>query len=161
MYTQEDLRQTQAELIKRMWIAILPCVAMVVLAVGLFALGQQSRQEWGWQVACALSIVGGAHFLFFYGVYARPVCLYRQHLQYMLEGRKRETIGILQAVEQQPVDKEGLDFYTVIINVGERGDPEDERLLYYDVQLGQPAIAVGVRVRALSNDKVIAELCIA
>ena len=76
----------------------------------------------------------------------------------MLSNRKRETTGILTEVAQTATDKDGLDCYAVMVNVGEKGDPEDDRLFYYD-RLKEPVpIPIGKRVTVLSNDKMIADI---
>ena len=80
-----------------------------------------------------LTILGGAYAIFFYGVYLRPMRKYKKHLDYMLDGQKRVSEGILKADQRRTViDRDGIDCYTVEINVGEKDDPEDDRVFYLD-----------------------------
>ncbi len=158
MYREADRAQVQKELQKRWLITALPAGLLAAAAIAVFVLCQIRRQEWGWIAAAAGTILAGGYFIFLHGVYLRPMMLYHVHVGYMLDGRKRETEGVLQAVSDAPAERDGLDCYALIINVGERNDPEDERLLYYDALKGKPALAPGARVRALSNDKMIAEI---
>lgn len=158
MYTQADHEQVRAQLRKRWLITAVPSALVLAAAIVLFVICQSRRLDWGWMAACCATVAAGAYFIFFYGVYVRPMALYEKNLRYMLDGRKRETTGILQEMAEAPQDKDGLDCYALVINVGDRNDPEDERLLYYDAMLGRPQIPVGARVRALSNDKMISDL---
>ena len=55
-------------------------------------------------------------------------------------------------------DKDGIDCYAMLVNVGERDDAEDDRLFYFDVQKPKPQIPLGTRVTVESNDKMVADL---
>jgi hypothetical protein len=158
LYSQADRAGVQKQLRKRWMVSALPSGVLFVAAIVVFAICQSNRQDWGWVFACAATIVSGAYFLFFYGVYLRPMWLYARHVNYMLEGRMRETTGILTEVADEPTDKDGLDWYAIMVNIGDKGDPEDDRLLYYDALRGRPEIPLGTRVTVLSNDKMISEI---
>lgn len=158
MYRQEDREAAKAEAQKRWIVTVLPGGLLFLAGVIVFVLCQIRRQDWGWIFACACTILGGAYGVFFYGVYLKPVLVYKKHVNYMLDGRKRETTGLLQEVAQEVADKDGLDCYAVIVNVGERNDPEDERLFYVDALKGRPEIPLGSRVTVVSNDKMVAGL---
>ncbi len=158
MYRQEDHAAVQAEAKKRWIVTMLPGALLWAAGIAVFVVCQSQRQDWGWIFATACTIVGGAYVLFFYGVYLKPVLLYQRHVGYMLEGRKRETRGLLREVAWDVVDKDGLDCYAMTVNVGERNDPEDERLFYVDALKGRPDIPPGSPVTVVSNDKMVAEL---
>lgn len=158
MYSQEDHAQIRKQLQKRWIVTALPSVLLILSAIVVFVICQVQRKDWGWIFACVSTILGGGYFLFFFGVYLRPMMLYQRHVGYMLDGHKRETKGILTDVSSVPCDKDGLDWYAVTVNVGEKQDPEDDRLLYYDALKGKPAIPLGTRVMALSNDRMISDL---
>lgn len=158
MYRQEDREAAKAEAKKRWIVTVLPGALLFLAGVIVFIPCQIQRQDWGWVFACACTIAGGAYVLFFYGVYLKPVLLYKKHVDYMLDGRKRETAGLLQEVAPEIADKDGLDCYAMIVNVGERNDPEDERLFYVDALKGRPDIPLGSRVTVISNDKMVARL---
>lgn len=158
MYTEKDRLAVEKELHKRWLVAALPTALIFVAAVALFVYCQLNRLDWGWMITCGLTILAGAYFLFLWGTYLGPMRLYQRHVGYMLSGRMRETEGILQEVGDVPEYKEGLSFFPLVVNVGNTGDPEDERLLYYDALKGAPSIALGTRVKALSNDKMISSI---
>ena len=158
MYAQADRVEAQALLRRRWMVAVFPCAAVILAGIAIFVVCQQNRQDWGWFVACATTILGGGCFLFLYGVYVRPVRLYVKHIGYMLAGRKRETLGVLTDMSEVPIDKDGLDWYAMTVNVGEKDAREDDRLLYYDALKGKPEISLGTRVKILSNDKMISDI---
>ncbi|MEA5016961.1 MAG: hypothetical protein VB099_20630 [Candidatus Limiplasma sp.] len=158
MYRQEDRVSAAAEAKKRWIVTLLPGALLIVVGIIVFVICQIQRLEWGWIFACACTVLGGAYVLFFYGVYLKPVLLYKKHVDYMLDGRKRETTGLLQEVAQEVTDKDGLDCYAIIVNVGDKNDPEDERLFYVDALKGRPGIPPGSRITVISNDKMVAEL---
>ena len=158
MYKEETFAYVRAMWKKRWLVTALPTCLMLVLAIFTFTTGQMQRQEWGWIAACAASIVGGAYFIFMYGVYVRPAALYKQHVNHMLHGRLRETAGVLQDIAVTPCNQDGLDYYALTINVGELCAAEDERLLYYDALLGKPQIQTGTKVSAFSNDRKISQI---
>jgi len=46
----------------------------------------------------------------------------------------------------------------MLVNVGERNDPEDDRLFYYDAYKPLPAMPIGTRVTVCSNDRLVASM---
>ena len=158
MYTEADRQAAQAESRKRWLVTVFPGAVLVLAGIVVFILCQVQRRDWGWVFACGCTILGGACAIFLYEVYLRPVLLYVRHLSNMLNGRKREVTGMLTKVAQVTSDKDGLDAYSVIVNIGEKDAPEDERLFYYDAQLSRLAIPPGIRVRIFSNDKMISDI---
>lgn len=161
MYTQEDMTEVKRRLTKRWWITAVPAVLLVAAAVAVFVAGQLARSETLWMLTAALTVAGGVYFLFFYGVYTRPMLLYARHVDYMLNGRKRETTGVLKAFASEVSDKEGIDCHAMLINVGERDEEEDDRLFYYDAHKPKPEMPLGTRVTVVSNDRMVAEMRVA
>lgn len=158
LYSETDRTQAIAEQKRRRLWTVVPAAVLGLLAVAVFLWFRLHRNADGWVWSGLLTIAGGSYFLFFYGVYLRPVSLYKRHLDFMLDGRKRETVGILQSVDQTPRDKDGLDCIAFTINVGSSGSAEDERSFYLDALKPWPDIPLGARVRVLSNDRMTAEL---
>jgi len=156
MYSPNDVTEIDKLLKKRGTLTIVPAVTVVVLAVVVFVYGQLQKSDHLWKLTAALTILGVGYGLFFYGVYVRPVRLYRRHVQFMLEGRKRETTGVFKSFADQLSDRDGILCHAVMINVGTADDPEDDRLFYYDAQFARPDIPFGTLVTILSNDKMIA-----
>jgi len=161
MYTQDDYKAVTRMLQKRWWVVALPAAALLAAAIAIFVHGQLSRNDTLWMVTTALTIVGGAYFLFMYGVYVRPVSVYRRHLNYMLNGRMRVTTGVFKSFSEDVSDREGLDCYAMMLNVGDKDDPEDDRLFYYDAYKAKPEVPFGALVTVHSNDKMVSDMKLA
>lgn len=156
MYSQSDLDNIQKMLQKRWKVTTLPAVLIIAIAIAVFVYGQLSRSDSLWMLTAALTILGGGYFLFFFGVYVRPVRIYRTHVNYMLQGRKRITTGVFKSFSRDVSDRDGVECYAMMLNVGDTDDPEDDRLFYYDVYKPLPDCPIGSRVTVHSNDKMVA-----
>ena len=84
--------------------------------------------------------------------------IYRKHLTYMLNGRMRVTTGVFKSFSEDVSDREGLDCYAMLINVGDKDDPEDDRLFYYDVHKPAPEMPLGTMITVHSNDKMVSAI---
>lgn len=155
MYTQDDLTSINHMLKRRWCLAVIPAALVVAAAVAIFVIGQLGRSEQLWKLTTALTLVGGAYFLFFYGVSVRPALIYRKHLRYMLTGRKRTTTGIFKSFSEDVSDRDGLECHAMMINIGEKDDPEDDRLFYYDIYKERPSMPLGTLITVESNDKMV------
>ena len=80
------------------------------------------------------------------------------NLRYLLAGRKRSTTGYLKEISEDVFDRDGMEVYSMLINVGEKNDPEDDRLFYYDIYKPAPEMPVGTRVTVTSNDRLVASI---
>lgn len=158
MYTQQDLINIKIQLKKRWLITLVPSLAVLAAAIVIFVYGQLNRNDELWMLTSTLTMIGGSYLLFFFGVYVRPAMAYRKHLGYMLNGRKRETTGLFKAFSQDVCIRDGLEVHAMLVNVGEKDDPEDDRLFYYDVYKAAPEMAFGERVTVVSNDKMVASI---
>ena len=158
LYSEVDRTMVKAELAKRRFRVITPTVVLVAFAIASFVWFRLHHNADGWVVTGLISLLGGAYFLFFYEVYQRPVALYKKHLDFMLDARKRETVGLLTSVNREVCDKNGLDCISFTVNVGEKNDPEDDRLFYLDVLRPMPDWPLGTRVCVFSNDRMVAGL---
>lgn len=158
LYSQNDREIVAAELGHRRRLVILPALALLLLAIASYVWFRLHRDEGGWIWTALLTVAAGAYFLFFYEVYLRPVQLYARHVGYMLDGRKRETVGRVKEIRREIMDREGLDCQSFTVNIGEKDDPEDDRLFYVDALKGMPDIQPGARVRVFSNDRAVAGL---
>jgi hypothetical protein len=157
-YSQTDRTQSTAELVKRRWVVYLPTALMLLAAIASFIWFRLRHDTNGWICTALITILGGAYFVFFYEVYLKPVRQYKRHVDYMLDNRKRETVGLLQSISQDAQDHNGVDCRMVTLNVGEKDAPEDERTFYLDMLKTPPDIACGTRVRVTSNDRMVAAL---
>ena len=161
MYSQEDLQDISRLLRKRWKITAAPAVLLIAVAIAVFVYGQINRSDSLWILTAFLTILGGGYFLFFYGVYVRPARISRKHVTYMLTGRMRVTTGVFKSFSKDVSDREGLQCHAMLINVGDKDDPEDDRLFYYVVHKPCPEMAIGTRVTVHSNDKMIASMEVA
>lgn len=155
MYSEKDWQEINALFKKRLLLTLVPSCAILAAAVAIFVYGQLNRSENLWKLTAFLTIVGGGYLLFFLGVYVRPVVIYRRNLRYLLTGRKRVTTGIFKEFSEDITDREGMEVHAMLLNVGERNDPEDDRLFYYDAYKPMPEMPLGTRVTVQSNDKLV------
>lgn len=105
-------------------------------------------------VTIAITLVWGAIVIFFWGMKLTPLLCYRRFLREIRGGLSRDVEGVVTELDDTPAFRDGISFYRMIVNVGDLNEPEDERMLYWDAQLGKPTMAVGDRicVRAHGND---------
>ena len=158
MYTQEDMNKVERLLKKRWRVAAIPAVLLLAAGIALFVLGRINRSDTLWMVTAALTVLGGGYFLFLYGVGVKPARVYRRHVDYMLNGRMRETTGVLKSFSDAISDREGLECHAMMLNVGEKDDPEDDRLFYFDALKPWPGWPLGTRLTVKSNDKMVASI---
>lgn len=158
LYSESDRNEALAMRKRRMLVVWLPTALLLLLAVGMFVLYRMQHDVSGWIVSSVLTIAGGTYCIFLFGVYLRPVLKYKKHLDYMLDGRKRVTDGILKDITQAVQDRDGIDCYCVLINIGEKDDPEEDRLLYLDAYKSMAGFQVGDRIHVESNDRLISSI---
>ena len=158
MYSDKDWSEINSLLKKRWMITLIPSGVILAAAVAIFVYGQLNRSEHLWMFTSFLTVLGGGYLLFFYGVYVRPALIYRKNLRYLLTGRKRVTTGIFKEFSEDVSDRDGMEVYAMLLNVGEKNDPEDDRLFYYDAYKPQPDMALGTRVTVYSNDKLVSSI---
>ena len=154
MYTAEDEALARRLWKKRLGIALVPLALGLAAGIALFIVGRIRRSDTLWMATAALTILGGGAFLFLFGVWAQPALDYRRHVERMLRGRKRETVGILTRLSPELCERDGLWCHAMMVNLGS-GEEEDDRLLYYDAEKPAPAMPIGTRVRVESNDKMV------
>ena len=140
---------------KRRWVAIIPGALLIAVAIAVFVAGQIGRSSTAWVWTVLLTVLGGGYLIFMFGVYVRPVAVYRYHVYYMLNGRQRETTGVFKSFAEEVSDRDGLLCHAMMVNVGDRDDPEDDRLFYFDTQKPRPAVSFGTRMTVWSNDKMV------
>ena len=158
MYSDKDWNDVNAALKKRWLITLVPSGTLICIAIIIFVYGQLNRSEYLWMLTSALTIIGGGYFLFFFGVSVRPTLIYRKNLRYLLAGRQRVTTGIFKEFSEDITDHDGMEVYAMLVNVGEKNDPEDDRLFYYDAYKPLPTVPLGARITVRSNDKLVASI---
>ena len=158
MYTQEDWNDINVMLKKRWFATAAPAAVVLIAAIVVFVIGRIHRSDSMWMLTSLLTIIGGGYFLFFYGVSVRPARIYRRHLSFMLNGRKRVTTGVFKDFSEDVSDREGLECHAMLVNIGDKNDPEDDRLFYYDAYKPAPAFELGDRITVESNDKMVSAI---
>ena len=158
LYSQADRTQATEMLRRRRFVVFAPAAAMLLVAIASFVWFRLHRDVNGWWVTGLITVIGGAYALFFGDVYLKPVRLYKRHVDLMLDGRKRETVGVLVSVDPTVRDRDGLDCIAFTVNTGDRNLPEDERVFDLDALKPMPDIVPGTRLSVLSNDRMVADL---
>ena len=158
MYSEKDWKEINQLLHQRWLITLVPFTIVFGAAVAIFVYGQLNRHETLWMLTSFLTLLSGGYFLFMFGVYLRPALIYRRNLHFLLEGRKRVTPGIFKEFSEDVSDRDGMEVYPMLLNVGERNDPEDDRLFYYDAYKPLPEMPIGSRVTVYSNDKLVSSI---
>lgn len=102
----------------------------------------------------AVTAVLGAVILFLWSMKLSPRLAYRKYLAETYRGLSRVVCGEVKGIDADLSYREGLYFWGCVVSVGNLDDPEDDRLLYWDAQLGRPPFAAGdsVCVKAHGND---------
>lgn len=159
LHGDADSRRNGAA-IRRMLIlfGILMLIAALLITASLIwrspTVVDNPRERTSQAITIAISLVWGAALIFLWGMKLTPRLAYRKFLRELHSGLSREVHGIVTDLNETTTFRDGLTFYGIIVNVGDANDPEDDRLLYWDAQLGRPDVAVGdtVAVRAHGND---------
>lgn len=102
-------------------------------------------------VTIAITAVWGSLVIFLWSMKLSPLLAYRRYLRDIKGGLSRDVEGVVTQFDDAPTFRDGLNFYAMIVNVGDTNDPEDERLLYWDAHLARPEIHVGDRVQARAH----------
>ena len=158
MYTRQDQLTADRQTKQRMLITFIPAAVLLIAALTVFVIGRVNRSEEMWKITAALTVLAGVYAVFFFGVYAKPMRDYRNHINYMLDGRRRETTGYLIDFSENLSERNGVDCHALMINVGEKDDREDDRLFYYDVKKLPLSVEMGKKVTIVSNDRMVSDI---
>jgi hypothetical protein len=151
LYQQSDLQENRRQLKRRLTALLIP-LALIVAGIVISLI---VRMQW---LTILLTILGGGFSIFCWGLLLSPIMCYGRHLRNMLEGRTRETTGRFVSISGEPCWREGVQYYAMTVNVGEKGDEADDRLFYYDVHKEAPAFKQGERITVVSHDKAVANV---
>lgn len=124
LYSPDDIARIQKQIWRR--IAVL-AVLFILPNIGAFAVMTTVRIQW---LSVALSLLGAAAAIFYWGLCISPLMAYKRFLREVLTGRNHEFTGELKAVEQDSV-REGV-LCKALVFADDAGD--EERLCYFDVQ---------------------------
>ena len=146
MYTNESYQQNRAQLRARLYACGLPLLALFVLMLVSFFV------RWPEAVTTLLCIIMFSAGILLYGMLISPVIAYGKHIYHALNGRTRKLQGVFVSMEEEAVGRDGVNFYPFIVNVGDKGDEEDDRLFYMDANLPRPDWKVGEKLEVTSYD---------
>ena len=150
MYTTADLMAVSRQKNKRIGLLAIPVLLLLAgIVVSLIV-----RVEW---LTSLLSMVLGILLVFCLDMFILPLHRYEKHLAHALGGKTRQVTGCLKEMEETAVDKEGLPFYPLIININKMENEEDDRLFYWDARRPLPPWHLGGQVTLTSYDKLITD----
>lgn len=148
LYTPKDLEENARQL-KAEWLRIALCSAPM-LALLIFSLVRRMEI-----VTIVVTIVWGALLIFLCSLRLGPVYAYRRYLREVTTGLSRRTEGVVVSYAQDLTFKEGVEFHVLVVNVGQKGDEEDDRMFYYDHCKPQPQLSAGERVCVTSHSNFV------
>ena len=120
-----------------------------------------SRELSAQLIVTGVTILFGGVWILLHGLRLGPHLAYRRFLRDLKRGLSHDETGVVVRFDEGETFREGLDFYQLVINVGDLKDERDERYLYWDANLPRPQLAPGdaVRVTVHGNDLVSLEKC--
>lgn len=148
MYTEQDFAAIRAQKMRRMIITIIPVILLSAAAIYCAALRLQA-------LTMILTIIAGGLGMFMYGLFVKPVSAYYQHMDQVMHGRVRTLTGAFKQMDDFPALRDGVYYYSMLINVGKMEDEEDDRLLYYDANLPRPDWKQGDMLTVTYHDKAL------
>ena len=152
MYTEEDFTLIKKQKNRRLlclWIPVGILFAAVIVMAAVRVPEAYVR---------ALTALTGMGAVFCWGMFISPVRAYYKHLDNVMHGRTHTVTGAFKEMDETAVDREGVQFYPMLINVGNMDDEEDDRLLYYDAHLPRPSFEKGQMMTAAVHDKAVASI---
>ena len=148
MYTEQDLTDIQAQIRKRLLLLSIPTALLLAGIVVSLVFRVQA-------MTIVLTVVLGCMWIFCYGLLLAPLRAYGRHLDDVLHGITRTTTGAFKEMEEQIVDRDGVKYYPMMLNVGSMEDEADDRLFYYDANLPKPDWKLGETLTVTAHDKAL------
>ncbi len=148
MYTENDYQLADARVRRVMVLMLAPAAVLLGGVIWSFVV----RIKW---LTILLSVLTGCWIVFIRQNYLVPEQAYRRHIHYALHAPKKEAEGVYLRTESTPVERENVLFFAFYLNVGEKNDPEDDRLFYLDARRPLPAWQAGERLHVTSYDKFV------
>ena len=148
MYTEKDLKDAQQALKRANLLMLIPAAVIFISAVASFIV----RIKW---LTILLTALAGCWMVFSHQMFVIPRKGYMEHVRSALRVSRKETEGRYLRTEETPVERNNVMFYAFYLNVGEKLDPEDDRLFYFDAQRPMQDWRSGDRVLIKSYDKFV------
>ena len=149
MYAEQDLEKARKKVSEMRLLMLIPAVLLLGGIVWSFV----ARVKW---LTILLSALAGCWLVFVEQNLLAPRRAYARHLDSALHHADKTTEGVYLRTEQTPVERNDVMYYAFYLNVGEKEDPEDDRLLYLDALRPLPDWQHGDRIRVRSYDKFVA-----
>ena len=146
MYRQKDYDDICAQRRGRLLALCLPFAVLAGLTLVSFFV------RWPQAVTMALTIAAGVLFILGWSLFISPLNAYRKHIAHALNGRTSTTRGVFVAMEKDSVEREGLVFWPLTINVGAGIRDDGDRLFYYDAYLQRPDFQPGETLELTAYD---------
>lgn len=131
-------------------LAIIAAIAALLIAASLVwrdATHMHNPNERASQwITTGITVAAGSLLVFFWGMKLSPRLAYRRFLRDLREGLSRYEEGVVTRIDADRSVRDGVAFRAFVLNVGDPANPEDERLLYWDEQLGEPCFQEGDRL---------------
>ena len=108
--------------------------------------------RWPQGVTVALTIAAGALFIAGWSFFISPLSAYRKHIFHALNGHTSRTRGVFVGMDDERVEREGLIFWPLTLNVGAGIRDDGDRLFYYDAYLERPDFQPGEELELTSYD---------
>ena len=148
MYSENDLNDAQQAVQRARLLMFLPAAVLLAGAIVSFIF----RIKW---LTILLSILGGSWMVFSHQLFVIPRRGYMEHVRSALRVARKVAEGYYLRMEETPVERNNVMFYAFYLNVGEKQDPEDDRLFYYDAQKPIPDWKSGDMLHIVSYDKFV------
>ena len=163
----EAIEQENLKKIKKMraWLIAWLLVGAALIVAALIwrnpTTMDKSRETPAQLIVIGVTLLFGGVWVFLHGLKLGPHLAYRRFLRDLKRGLSHDETGVVVRFNEGKTFREGLDFYQLVINVGDLKDERDERYLYWDANLPRPQLAAGdaVRVTVHGNDLVSLEKC--
>jgi len=148
LYTEQDYAAIRAQRMRRILLTAIPLVILFAGAIYCAILRLQV-------LTIILTIIAGGLWMFVHGLFIKPVSAYCQHMDQVMHGRVRTLTGAFKQMDDFPALRDGVYYYSMLINVGKMEDEEDDRLLYYDANLPRPDWKQGDMLTVTYHDKAL------
>lgn len=148
MYSQSDYQDIDRQFHSKLRLLLI----VEALFLGVLVYSLVIRAKW---LTILLSCVMGAIAIFYSGMTLSPLFAYRKYIRLLLTGRQRELTGYFKGFDAHEVLRDNVRFLSFLLNIGEQDLPEDDRQLYYDVNLPLPKWQPGDRLHVESFDKAV------
>ena len=148
MYSDNDLNDAQRAVQRARLLMFLPAAVLLAGAIVSFIF----RIKW---LTILLSILGGSWMVFSHQLFVIPRRGYMEHVRSALRVARKVAEGYYLRMEETPVERNNVMFYAFYLNVGEKQDPEDDRLFYFDARRPLPDWKTGDRILIRSYDKFV------